>query len=324
VELNLFRAFVAVAESRSFRRAATTLHITQPALSRQIARLEAELGTQLFERYGRHVECTPDGQFLLPLAEAIISRTDEAVSLMRERAGAGMSVARLGATGMVFAHFLTPILTPFVTAYPSVRLDLVEMSDVDLEEAVIGGKLDCAVYTPWKSTRAAAKHLLTEEILVVMARDHPLATRPALTYDLLAKENILLPPAPLNVSSIIADAFQRAGVEPKIAHRALYPELIKNLVRTGWGVAPMPRMLTSPEALGGLVALPFEEKLERELALIYPWDRPLPAAARLLMAHLQRQVSLLARGPARLKQPSDRSRRPKRTVDGQRRETHHE
>jgi DNA-binding transcriptional LysR family regulator len=316
VELNLFRAFVAVAESRSFRRAATTLHITQPALSRQIARLEAELGTQLFERYGRHVECTPDGQFLLPLAEAIISRTDEAVSLMRERAGTGMSVARLGATGMVFAHFLTPILTPFVTAYPSVRLDLVEMSDVDLEEAVIGGKLDCAVYTPWKSTRAAAKHLLTEEILVVMARDHPLATETAVSYNMLAKENILLPPAPLNVSNIIADAFRRAGVEPKIAHRALYPELIKNLVRTGWGVAPMPRMLTSPEALGGLVALPFEEKLERELALIYPWDRPLPAAARLLMAHLQRQVSLMAAGPARLKQPPDRSRRPKRTVDG--------
>ena len=55
MELNLFKAFVAVSESRSFRRAAATLHVSQPALSRQIARLEAELGAQLFERYGRHV-----------------------------------------------------------------------------------------------------------------------------------------------------------------------------------------------------------------------------------------------------------------------------
>lgn len=314
VELNLFKAFVAVAESRSFRRAAATLHVTQPAISRQIAKLETELGTQLFERYGRHVECTPDGEFLLPLAEEIIARSDETVSLMRERAGAGMSAVRFGATGMVFAHFLTPILTALLTAYPSVRLDLAEMNDVGLEEAVIGGKLDCAVFTPWKSTRAAARHLLTEEILLVASRDHPAARLSAVTFNALAKENILLPPAGLNVSSIISDAFRRAGVEPRISQRALYPELIKNLVRTGWGVAPMPKMLTSPEALGGLVAIPFAEKLERELVLIYPWDRPLPAAARLLMAHLQRQASLVETETTRLRQPSDRSRRPRRTV----------
>lgn len=315
MELNLYRAFVAVAELRSFSRAAATLNVTQPALSRQITRLESELGTQLFERYGRHVECTSGGQFLLPLAEAIIARADEAVSLMRERAGAGLSAARLGATGMVFAHFLTPILTSFITAHPTARLDLMEADDVALEEAVVDGKLDCAVYTPWKSTRAAAKHLLTEEILLVVARDHPLASLPAVTFSMLAKENILLPPAPLNISSIISDAFVRAGVEPRIAYRALYPELIKNLVRTGWGVAPMPKMLTSPEALGGLVAIPFEERLERELVLIHPWDRPLPAAARALMAHLQRQASLVAMQSAKHREPSDRSRRPRRTVD---------
>ena len=315
MDLNLFKAFLAVAESRSFRRAAATLHVTQPAVSRQIARLETELGSRLFERYGRHVECTPDGEFLVPLAEAIVARTDETVSLMRERAGAGVSAVRFGATGMVFAHFLTPILTAFVTACPSVRLDLSEMNDVGLEEAVVGGRLDCAAFTPWKSTRAAARHLLTEEILLVVARDHPLADLPAVTFSMLAKENILLPPAFLNVSSIIADAFCRAGVEPKITQRALYPELIKNLVRTGWGVAPMPKMLTSPEALGGLVAIPFEERLERELVLIYPWDRPLPAAARLFMAHLQKQASLVSTKETATSQQSDRSRRPRRTVD---------
>ena len=315
MELNLFKAFVAVAESRSFRRAAASLHVTQPALSRQIARLEAELGTQLFERYGRHVECTSEGQFLLPLAEAIIARTDDTVSMMRERAGAGTSAARLGATGMVFAHLLTPILTGFITAYPTVALDLTEASDVDLEEAVIDGKLDCGVYTPWKSTRAAARHLLTEEILAVVSRNHPLASYPTVSFQMLAKENILLPPAPLNVSSIIADAFRRAGVEPRISHRVLYPELIKNLVRTGWGVAPMPKMLTSPEALGGLVAIPFEERLERDLLIIYPWDRPLPAAARVLMAHLHRQVTVEAARSAGPRPVSDRSRRPRRTVD---------
>jgi DNA-binding transcriptional LysR family regulator len=315
MELNLLKAFVAVAESRSFRRAAASLHMTQPALSRQIARLEAELGTKLFERYGRQVECTSEGEFLRPHAEAIIARADKTLGLMRERAGAETAGARLGATGMVFAHLLTPILTRFITAYPTVDLNLTEASDVDLEEAVIDGKLDFAVFTPWKSTRAATRHLLTEEILAVMSRDHPLASRPTVSFEVLAKENILLPPAPLNISSIIADAFRRAGVEPKITHRLLYPELIKNLVRTGWGVAPMPKMLTSREALGGLVAIPFEDPLERDLLIIYPWDRSLPAAARVLMAHIHNQVTGEASRTGRPRQLSDRSRRPRRAMD---------
>lgn len=315
MELNLFKAFVAVAEARSFRRAAATLHVTQPALSRQIARLEAHLGTQLFERYGRHVECTSEGQFLLPLAEAIIARTDETVNIMRERAGAGTTTPRLGAPGTVFTHLLTPILTGFITAHPAVALDLMEASDVDLEEAVMEGRLDCAVYTPWKSTRVAARHLLTEEILLVVARDHPLVSRPTVNFAMLARENLLFPSAAMNTSHIITDAFQKAGVEPRIAHRTLYPELMRDLVRTGWGVAPMPKMLTSPDVLRDLIAIPFEGGLERDLLLIYPWDRPLPAAARALMAYIERQVSLRAKGSPVQRQGSDRSRRPRRTID---------
>jgi DNA-binding transcriptional LysR family regulator len=314
MELNLFKAFLVVAEVRSFSQAAKRLSLSQPALSKQIARLEAELGTQLFDRYGRHVELTADGQFLLPLAESIVARMDETVSLMRERAGAGLTAARFGATGMVFAHFLTPILAAFITAHPNVRLDLVEADDLGLEEAVIGGKLDCAVCTPWKSTRAASRQLFKEEILLVVSRNHPLATKPAVTVDMLAKENMLLPPASMNISSIITDACRKGGVEPKISYRALYPDLIRNLVRTGWGVAPMPLMLTSPKALAGLVAIPFEPKLERDLILIYPWDRPLPAAARALMAHVHRQAALWVSKSAGQRQPSDRSRRPRRTA----------
>ena len=77
MELDLFKSFVTVAENRSFSRAAHAMHTTQPTLSRQIARLESDLGVRLFERYGRHVECTPAGEVLLPLAQVIITRTDE-------------------------------------------------------------------------------------------------------------------------------------------------------------------------------------------------------------------------------------------------------
>jgi DNA-binding transcriptional LysR family regulator len=276
MELDLLKSFLAVAEARSFSRAARAMHSTQPTLSRQIARLESELGAQLFERYGRHVECTVSGQLLLPLAQAIVTRTDEAVSLLREQAGAGSGTVRFGAIGSVFALLLTPVLVSFLAAYPSVSVDLIEKDDAQLEEAVISGELDCAVMTPWGSTRAATQYLLTEEILLVVSRDHRLANHSRST---------------MNAGNIVADALRRAGLEPRFSYRANYPELTKALVRRGLGVAPMPRMLVAPETLEGLVAIPFEKPLARDLNLIYPRDRPLTAAARALMVHVRAGVS---------------------------------
>ena len=287
MELDLFKSFVAVAEARSFSRAARTMHSTQPTLSRQVARLEKELGAQLFERYGRHVECTATGQLLLPLAQAIIARTEEAVSLIRDQAGTGAGTVRFGAVANVMAILLTPILASFFTAYPRVSVDLIEKDDAQLEEAVITGELDCAVMTPWGSSRTGAQHLLTEEILLVMPRGHPLAVEPAIALSMLANETILLPRAGLNAGNVTADALRRAGLEPRLSRRSNYPELTKSLVRAGMGLAPMPKMHVAQETLEGLVAIPFAKPLYRDLDLIYPRDRPLSAAVRALMVHIR-------------------------------------
>ena len=288
MELDLFKSFLAVAEARSFSRAASTIHSTQPTLSRQIARLETDLGIRLFERYGRHVELTFNGQLLLPLAQAIVARTEDAISLMKEQAGAGASTVRLGAVGNVFALVLTPILVSFLATYPRVAIDLIEKDDAALEEAVISGELDCAVITPWGSSRAATQYLMTEEILLVVPQGHRLAGHKTVPLELLAQEAILLPRATMNAGNVVTDAFRRAGFEPKLSYRANYPELTKALVRRGFGVAPMPKMLVAP--LDGLVAIPFEKPLTRDLVFIYPRDRPLTAATRAVMAHVRAGV----------------------------------
>jgi DNA-binding transcriptional LysR family regulator len=297
MELDLFKSFVAVAENRSFSRAAHALHTTQPTLSRQIARLEGDLGVRLFERYGRHVECTPAGEVLLPLAQVIITRSNEAITLMREHAGRGPSTVRLGAVGNVMAALLTPILVSFLAEYPRVSVDLIERDDAQLEEAVISGQLDCAIMTPWGSTRAAYHHLLTEEILLVVPREHPLAKETAVSVGMLASESILLPRGTMNAGNVIADALRRSGIEPRFSYRANYPELTKALVRRGLGIAPMPKMLVDQETMEGLVAVPFQERLYRDLVIIYPRDRPLSAVGRALIAHVRAGVAERRTGP---------------------------
>jgi len=296
METDLLKTFVTVAEARSFSKAAQGLYSTQSTVSRQILRLEEMLDARLFVRYGRHVELTVAGELLLPLAHAIVTRTEDAIGIIREQAGGGPSAVHFGAVPMVMAHILIPLLAPFIAAYPGMSIDLIEKDDAQIEEAVISGELDCGVMTPWGSSRVAAHHLLTEEILLIVPRGHPLAAQAAAPFKMVAAETILIPRATLHVSNLIVEAFRRRGLAPKFSSRCNYPELNKALVRKGLGVAPMPKTLCSPAALEGLVAIPFEEPITRDLNLIYPHDRPLSSAARALVAYIRTHIS--KQGPA--------------------------
>lgn len=290
MELDQLRSFLAVAQVRSFTRAANLVHLSQPAISRQIARLEKELGVPLFERYGRRVEATADGKLLLPLAKTIVARADDAARIIKEHAGMTASRVSLGSTGTVFAHLLSPILAPFIKAHPHVQLDLVEMEDALLEDAVLNGELDCAVITAWGSTRASVVHLVAEEIYLVVPENHRLVDRPRVPLRELAEECIILPGHSLNISNLLTDACRQAGFEPRVRYRANYPELGKALMREGLGVALMPRTFLTPITLEELVVVRLEEKLARDLNLVYSREHPLSAAGRALLAHVREGV----------------------------------
>lgn len=290
MELDQLRSFVAVAEARSFTRAAALVHLSQPAISRQISRLEKELGADLFERYGRRVECTSNGELLLPLARAIVSRADEAARLIREHAGMVSSRVRFGSTGIVFAHWLPSILASFLQAYPKIQLDLIEREDSLLEEAVVNGEIDCAIVTAWGSPRTSVIRLLTEEIFLVISQHHRLAGRQSVSLRELASEAILLPSLSLNMCNHLTDAFHKAGFEPRVPYRVNYLELSKVYARQGMGVSLLPKMGLDPQSMDGLVVIPFEEKLTRDLNLIFSREHPLSAAARALTIHLRASV----------------------------------
>jgi LysR family transcriptional regulator, transcription activator of glutamate synthase operon len=291
MELDQLRSFVAVAEARSFTRAAALVHLSQPAISRQVSRLEKELGADLFERYGRRVECTANGELLLPLARAIVSRADEAARLIREHVGMVSSRVRFGSSGIVFAHLLPPILASFLQSYPKIHLELIEREDSLLEEAVANGEIDCAIVTSWGSPRASVLRLLTEEIFLVVSQNHRLAGRSSVSLSELANEPLLLPSLTLNMANFLTDACRRAGFEPRVPYRVNYLELSKVYVRQGMGVSLLPKMGLDPGSLDGLVVIPFTEKLTRDLNLIYSGEHPLSAAARAFTIHLRTSLA---------------------------------
>ena len=118
------RAFLLVAESGSFSKAAKRLHLTQPAVSKRIAQLEAQLNVSLFDRIGRRISTTEAGEALLPHARAVHLELQAAQQSVRDLAGEVRGRLRLATSHHIGLHRLPPLLSFFSKAFPAVQLDI--------------------------------------------------------------------------------------------------------------------------------------------------------------------------------------------------------
>ena len=291
MELVQLKYFVSIAETLSFTRAAEVVHVSQPALSYQMRRLEEELGTRLFDRKGRGITLTPDGELFLPLAQTVLARAAEAVRVLRESAGDEAGEVRMGGNSSVATHLVPALLASFHQVFPKVRVEVFEGGDLELQQRVHSGSIDFAVVTaPGSPQTLDVVRLGTEDLLVATPLGHRLAGRASIDLAELAFEDFVLPTDAFNLATQLVDACRRAGFEPRVAYRAGSVEAIKNFVRMGLGVSIMPSVALSGSAREGLAILTVEGGLTRELSLIRGKDRAMTRAAQVLMAHVRASV----------------------------------
>ena len=184
VEFHQLRYFVAVAETLSVTKAAEKLFVSQPALSRQIAKLEDELGVALFDRVRKRMRLTPAGRFFLPKARAILCDAETAVEQLRERYGAARTAVRLG----FIAPFLDDLVTPAAKRYRH-RVALHELTPRAQLDRLRDGELDVAILgniTPEDRKRYDVVRLVKARLAVAVASDHELASRKSIDFADLA------------------------------------------------------------------------------------------------------------------------------------------
>jgi DNA-binding transcriptional LysR family regulator len=182
VQVESLEVFRTVARHRSITAAAQALRYSQPAVSRQIAALEAETGARLFDRLARGVSLTEEGQRLLPHAEAILDRLATARQELAALRGLGSGRVRLGAFPTAVAALVPRALAAFREAYPDVALSLVEGRTPELLQRLRAGDADVAVVSappdrPLDTIHLDLHHLLDEHLLVAVPRHHRLARR---------------------------------------------------------------------------------------------------------------------------------------------------
>src|SRR3569833_3129749 len=136
------RAFLVVAQTASFSRAAEELHLTQPAVSKRVAQLEDELDIRLLDRIGRQVSLTEAGRALLPRAQRILAEMEDSRRAIQNLAGAVAGPLRLGTSHHVGQHHLPAVLRRYSTLHPAVVLDLHFLDSETACAAVSQGELD--------------------------------------------------------------------------------------------------------------------------------------------------------------------------------------
>lgn len=184
---------VAVAELGHFGQAAARCHVSQSALSLQLQKLEAELGVQLIERTSRRVVVSPSGRPLVERARSILQARQELLDDAAVEVGQMPATITLGLIPTIAPYMLGPILNSMKTTYPATTLRIVEDVTQNLVQATARGELDAAIIaTVTNDSLIAETELSHDELLLAIARKHPLAKRGIVAPKELDNETMLL------------------------------------------------------------------------------------------------------------------------------------
>jgi LysR family transcriptional regulator, transcription activator of glutamate synthase operon len=312
MDLRQLRYLVALAEERSFTRAAAREHIAQPALSQQIRRLEQEVGLALAQRNTRAVSITEAGEVLVDRARRMLAELDAARAELEALRGIQTGRVTIGALHTMGPIDVSLALATFHEQHPGVELTVREQSSEELADMLRVDEIDLAflsVTERIESEGLGLAQLLSEELVAALPRAHRLAGRRRIRMAELADEQFISYREGARLRELLMAAGRLAGFEPQVKLESNEPERIRQLVRRGMGVAILPRSDAAPEGELAVATLT-EPALTRDITLAWREDRRhSPAAAEFLV--LARELfSETARprtvGPARRDHPPPR------------------
>lgn len=273
------KAFLLVAESGSFSLAAEKLHLTQPAVSKRVALLEDQLGTDLFDRIGRTINLTEAGRALLPHAKSIQRELEAAAQSVRDLSGDIAGQLRLATSHHIGLHRLPPVLSQFSRDYPAVHLDIDFMDSEQAYELILQGKAELAVVTlsPEEEASVISVPVWHDPLDFMVARDHELlrASRPA-DLESMSRHPAILPGLNTYTGQIIKQLFDRYGLALQVSLATNYLETIRMMASVGLGWTILPRSMCD-KSLATLEVKGVE--IERTLGLVYHRGRSLSRAA---------------------------------------------
>lgn len=272
-------SFVAVAELGSFSSAADKLHLTQPAISKRVSALEARLDCRLFDRIGRRITLTREGEQLLPRAREILLAVEQTERALRMGSDSIAGQLNIMTSHHVGLHRLPATLKHFITQYPEVNVDVQFVDSEFAHQAVLHGETELAVVTlaPVQEPNIIATPIWHDPLAFVAPTDHPLLAKPHIDLQTLSQHRAVLPGLSTYTGRLVADLFRRHHLRLDARNTSTnYLETIKMMVSIGMGWSVLPLSMVDHQ----VVTLNVDEHVPaRQLGVIRHKRRQLSNAA---------------------------------------------
>ena len=296
MELTQLAYFVEVARLNNFTKAAERLKIAQPALSQQIRKLEQELGIKLFKRTGRGVTLTGAGEQFFIGAEKTLAEAQMAKDSVKGFINSPHGNIMVGALESMVQTRLPGLLTAFSKNYPRIKEFIRENTTEPLLEALKKGELDLTLahsevtyssnidLVPPKGL--CSKPLYQDELVLVVAKGHPLEKRKVISIKELREESFVSFKEGSGIRSQLLARCNGEGFDPLIAYECASP---RTLVAEGLGVSVLPRLMA--ESPGPTISiLPLDPPLSRWVSVFYFEGRYLSPCAKVFLSFVERYL----------------------------------
>jgi DNA-binding transcriptional LysR family regulator len=283
-DLQELQAFVAVAERSSFRAAAEDLHLSQPALSRRIEKLETILGARLLDRTTRHVALTNVGRVFLEHTRAALAELESAMLGVVDLATQLSGLVSVACVPSAAYYFLPSVLREFAARYPRIRVRVIDEGANTVLNAVISGRADFGInFIGTQETDVEFKAIFKEDFVLAARKDHPLSSRKSVTWEDLAGERFMTVDKDSGNRLLIDAALAKSGKRSQSAFEVSHVLTLLGMVEAGLGVAAVPQLALPLTTHPTLVGIPLiKPRVSRTLGLISRHGRTLSPASQVL------------------------------------------
>ena len=278
IDSRQLRAFVTLARTGSFTHTGKELFLSQSAISHGIKALETDIGCRLLDRVGKKVSLTPSGEQLLHYAEKILREMDNARTSIDQLTKWGHGRLRLGASTTACQYLLPQVLGRFKERFPQCQISIHPGDTPVAMELLLQNTIDLALaLEPHNEPRLEFLPLFTDELVFLVARSHPWATRGAVVREEIPQQNYILYNKGTYTFRLVQEYFQHEHVTLNSLIEVGSMETSKELVKLGLGVSILAPWIAQREIREGtLVSLPLgRRKLKRNWGILHRKARPL-------------------------------------------------
>jgi DNA-binding transcriptional LysR family regulator len=252
INLDQLRVFQAVAQSRSFTRAAVLIHLTQPGISKHIKQMEEYFGVRLFDRSGKKVTLTEPGEILFEATQEIMAIIDAAEQRIDDLKGLRGGRLRLGSSFPVGVYLLPKVLAEFRRRYPAVEVTLDISLSERIEAKLLANELDLGLVSyDAHNPRLLTRAFMTDELIAIVPSDHPWVAKRRIKPQDLAGETFIVAAQGAGTRAVVEERLKAQGIVLTNVLDFGNLEGVKHAVEAGLGVSIQAKSVVQWELAAG-------------------------------------------------------------------------